>query len=622
MNTEATSTPTCSTELDLGRIRPRGWLHNQLRLQADGLTGRLEDIWPDVGPDSSWKGGAGEDWERGPYYLDGLIPLAHVLNDEHLQELAQPWIDWILNSQDDSGFFGPSSNTDWWPRIVALKALTQHADATGDERVPDFLENYFRYQLRELPARPLEGWARVRGNDNTLSVWWLHNRLRESWLLDLVDLLTEQTADWLDYLNNGLITGPAQSFDWFTHGPNVAMGLKQGALATLRDGNVEHQHATDTAFATLTRWHGQVHGFFSGDEWLAGPAPTAGVETCQVVELMFTLETLARVLPHGRYGDMLESAAYNLLAAACDPHMLAHQYHQQANQVRVSVGRRSWTYSHDDANIFGLEPHFGCCTANLHQGWPKLVRSAWVRDPDGALRVIAYGPMEITEVVEGHDVRLVVDTHYPFDDRIGIEVHDAPPTAVALRLRIPHWTDSPTIHIAGEPVTLDDVHDGYVTIRRSWTAGDRVDIHLPMTPRLTHRAQQAIGVTLGPLTMALSPGENWIPVADAPGLGEWEIRPRTSWNHGLLIPNAPDAWTVHRQPPNSVPFSSKEVPVTISVEGALAREWALHGPESGPLPTSPLKERGPIQQLTLVPYGTARLRVTEFPTVSRNGEEF
>ena len=51
-----------AVELPLGSIRPTGWLHDQLRLKADGITGRLEQIWPDVGPNSAWLGGTGEDW--------------------------------------------------------------------------------------------------------------------------------------------------------------------------------------------------------------------------------------------------------------------------------------------------------------------------------------------------------------------------------------------------------------------------------------------------------------------------------------------------------------------------------------------------------------------------------
>ncbi|GHO89805.1 hypothetical protein KSZ_78110 [Dictyobacter formicarum] len=74
--------------LPTGAIRPDGWLYEQLRLQAQGLTGHLDEIWPDVGPNSAWLGGTGEEWERGPYYCDGLIPLAYMLQDEQLIKKA------------------------------------------------------------------------------------------------------------------------------------------------------------------------------------------------------------------------------------------------------------------------------------------------------------------------------------------------------------------------------------------------------------------------------------------------------------------------------------------------------------------------------------------------------
>ena len=71
--------------LPLGAIRPEGWLRRQLRIQADGLTGHLDEFWPDVA-DSQWFGGAAEGWERAPYWLDGAIPLAFLLDDAAFKE--------------------------------------------------------------------------------------------------------------------------------------------------------------------------------------------------------------------------------------------------------------------------------------------------------------------------------------------------------------------------------------------------------------------------------------------------------------------------------------------------------------------------------------------------------
>jgi hypothetical protein len=99
--------------LPLGSIKPNGWLKNQLEIQARGLSGHLDETWADVGPESGWLGGKGESWERGPYFLDGLIPLAWLLDDARLKAKAQRFMDWTLEHQSVNGMIGPASNDDW-----------------------------------------------------------------------------------------------------------------------------------------------------------------------------------------------------------------------------------------------------------------------------------------------------------------------------------------------------------------------------------------------------------------------------------------------------------------------------------------------------------------------------
>ena len=119
-------TPCAFEPLPLGAIRPEGWLLNQLRIQASGLSGHLDEFWPDL-VQSAWLGGDAEGWERGPYWLDGLVPLAFLLDDDVLKEKVQRWIDYILDHQQDDGWLGPigkensegtSEARDPWPRFV------------------------------------------------------------------------------------------------------------------------------------------------------------------------------------------------------------------------------------------------------------------------------------------------------------------------------------------------------------------------------------------------------------------------------------------------------------------------------------------------------------------------
>ncbi|MGW0229898.1 beta-L-arabinofuranosidase domain-containing protein [Actinopolymorpha singaporensis] len=616
--------PARLAELPLGAIRPTGWLADQLRLQADGQTGQLENVWPDVGPDSAWLGGDGEGWERGPYYLDGLVPLAYILDDADLKARAQKWVEAILAGQGDDGQFGPAGD-DWWPRMVALKVLTQYADATGDERVPAFLRRYFTFQARNLPQRPLHGWGRARGADNVLSVMWLYDRTGEEWLLDLARLLLAQTHDWATFLTRDLPAGPAPAFRHLTHGVNVAMGMKTPAVAALLDDAVDdaagggrRAEQIRQMLANLMRLHGLVHGCFSGDEWLGGREPHHGVETCLVVELMFSLEQLVRILGDGSHADLLEQIAFNLLAASSDARMLAHQYHQQANQVLVSFADRDWSFSGPDANVFGLEPHFGCCTANLHQGWPKFARSLWMRAGDRTLAAVAYAPCRVDAELGGRPVRLDVRTGYPFDDVVEIGVSTPVTHEFALRLRIPGWCREPSLTVGQEPLPTTPDDDGYVTVRRAWADGDVVRLGLPMRLRTVPRDNGAVGFRLGPLVLVHAVGEIWRPVPDHAGLAEWEITPRTFWNLGAWVddPAGIESWPVERRPVGPVPYDVDAAPVVVRGRGASLRRWRMRDNSAGPPPASPVATRAPVMELRLLPYGSARLRVAELPTVT------
>ncbi|MFG1909378.1 beta-L-arabinofuranosidase domain-containing protein [Kribbella sp. NPDC048928] len=603
-------------ELPLGAIEPRGWLERQLRLQADNITGRLPELWEDVSARSGWLGGQGESWERGPYYLDGLVPLGHVLHDAGLIKQAEPWIEWMLASQRPDGMFGPAGNNDWWPRMVALKVLTQHADATGDERVADLISRYAEHQLRELHQRPLRDWGQARGAENALSIWWLYDRRPDPRLRELAAVLQQQTTDWRHFLGAGLPKGKVTRFSHPAHGPNVAMALRSEAVWYLNDAQADRAERAREQLDQVLALHGQAHGWFSGDEWLGGRAATQGLETCQVVESMFTASTNLRVFGDTAWGDDLELLAFNHLPASSDPELRAHQYLQQANQIAASVDRRAWSYSTDDANIFGLEPHFGCCTANLHQGWPKYVRSLWLAD-DAGLVAMSYAPCHVRAELGGVPVMLDVETGYPFEEtaRISVGVAGSGVASGTLAFRIPRWCVAPDISVNGTAVPGAPE---YVRIDRSWQDGDVVTVRLPQEVRTSSRENGAVSIGVGPLVMVSTPGENWFPIPEAPGLGEWHVHPRNNWNIGVVVdgPRGRSSWQVHRGAVPDVPFHRSSTAVGVEVTGGQIPGWNRDGADSAPPPAAPDDSWVVIEPHRLVPYGTARLRITELPVLA------
>src|SRR4030095_3051704 len=179
--------------LPLTAIKPEGWLRQQLEIQTPGLTRHLDECWPDVGPTSGWLGGTGESWERGPYYLDGLLPLGYLLDDQQLIAKAKKWVDWTLDHQQADGAIGPPAPAegkerdrylDWWPKMVMLKVLTQYQEATGDPRVIPLLSRYFKHHLALAGERRLRDWGRQRWADELLTILWLYNRTGDASLLE------------------------------------------------------------------------------------------------------------------------------------------------------------------------------------------------------------------------------------------------------------------------------------------------------------------------------------------------------------------------------------------------------------------------------------------------------
>ncbi|NLC59358.1 MAG: hypothetical protein GX774_21175 [Armatimonadetes bacterium] len=616
--------PRALAPLPLGSIRAEGWLLGQLRLQAASLTGHLDEFWPDLGPDNLWLGGTREGWERGPYYADGLIPLAYLLADDRLQAKARRWVEALLRFQDDTGWIGPVQAPgrrpyDAWPAMIVLKGLTQYQEATGDDRVIPYLIRFCGYLRDYLDERPLFDWGASRWGDLALSLCWLYERTGEAWLLELMDRAHQQGYDWIAHFRDFAFTRKlaAEECVMHTHVVNNAMAVKTPGVWYRRSLAESDRQAVALALANLDRYHGQATGVFSGDEHYAGRDPSQGTELCAVVELMFSLECLLSILGEPALADRLEKIAYNALPAAFSPDMWAHQYDQQANQVLCTRAPRQWTNNGPDSNLFGLEPNYGCCTANLHQGWPKLVAHLWLATPDEGLAAAAYGPCRVTARVRGGQVVTVVDeTDYPFGETIRFRVEAAAPLAFPLWLRVPAWAEEASLRVGGAPAVL--APGTFHVIERTWSPGDVVELHLPMAVRAARRYREALTLERGPLVYALKIGEEWRQIGGELPHGDWEVYPTTPWNYGLCLD--PDhlgaSVEVRTRPVGEVPFSPDGAPVELRVLGRRVPEWTLWENSAGPLPPSPVASSAPEETLTLIPYGCTNLRVTEFPQIA------
>ena len=627
-------TPNTLSPLPLGSIRPEEWLLEQLQTQRDGLTGTLDERWSDLGPESGWLGGPGNCGENAPYYLDGLVALAWTLDDEALKAKAMRYIEWILASQREDGWFGPEGNDDYWPLMIALKALRQYFTATNDRRVLVLMDRFFKYQVAHLNDHPLKAWAVARGGENMELALWLYNITGQKHLLDLCKKLRAQTLDWPNYFHTFANTVPmSRSLKWdrlkealeeereeplegekrpyfhtqfhLSHGVNIAMALKTPGVINLFKSGFKEEGGFRFGWNKLVRHHGVASGMFVCDKHLNGNSPTQGSELCAIVELMYTLETLLGLGDfNAEYADILEKIAYNALPAAFSADMTAHQCQEQVNQVKVSREPRRWYNSTDGANLFASVPDEDCCAANCGQGWPHFVSSLWYATADGGLQAVSYAPCTVRTALDGVPVRLTVSGSYPFSQSVEIKISVKKPCEFPLYLRMPFWTRQPMVFLPDGEIM--QVRAGDVScVRRRWRSGDVIRLEMGTVPRLTKWYHQSGAVELGPLLMALQPQERWEKTEN----DDWQVTAESPWNWALMRDEPMKAVYSGARPGA---FGKGEAPVKVLVK-AVPVEWHMDGGNAASVPMVPAVREKDARVIELVPFGGTTLRIGQFP---------
>ncbi len=646
-------TLTTYTEIPLGSIKPRGWLLDQLQIMSNGSTGHLDEThWKINAGSSGWLGFNGDAWEETPYWLDGAVPLAYLLDDPKLKAKIIKYINWTLNNQRPSGYFGPftkaekeksiditadncAEGEDWWPKMIMLKVLKQHFEATNDPRIIPFMKKYFTYQaaaLKDCPLGKWTEWATSRGADNVMMVQWLYSKTKDKSLLELAAMIESQSFEWSTWLGNRdwvMWAAANQSAElWMRrHAVNVGMALKAPVINYQRTGDPKYIKAIKTGWNDLMSLHGLPMGIFSGDEDLHGNAPTQGVELCAIVESMFSLENIISMTGDIQYMDALERIAFNALPAQTTDTYNEKQYFQIANQVQISRGVFDFSLPFDRQmnNVLGLRSGYTCCTANMHQGWTKFTSHLWYGTSDHGIAALAYSPNQLTAEVGVSNTQVIINevTNYPFDDIINFEISAKKPVAFPFKLRIPSWCKEATVSLNGKTQRTEKGGQ-VVTIDRLWENYDKLTLHLPMELTTSNWGKNSRAIERGPLVYALKLGERWEKTNDQKEGDYFSVYPTEDWNYGLLeeiVKNPQKNLEVQiKLFPKSFVWNLQNAPIEIIASAKKIPNWqAVNGVAHQPITDRTGIYKGmvepEIKKITLVPYGFTKVRIVAFPVV-------
>ncbi len=616
-------------KLPVGSIKPKGWVRRQLQLQADGWHGHLTEISDFLKKDdSAWlnpEGGGRRGWEEPPYWLKGFSNCAYVLGDEKMIAEAKIWIEGALKSQKADGWFGPDKGRggaatrlkgreDLWPNMIMLFCLQDYYEYTHDERVIKLMTAYMKYLTTVPEDKFLVGyWPKMRAADLLFSVHWLYNRTGDRWLLDLGTKVHRNTADWSHDIINWHNVNMSQAFG----GPTTYYVQSRDPL---------HLHASERNWQKIRDMYGQVPGgMFGGDENCRPgfTGPRQAVETCGMVEAMLSHETLLTITGNGAWADRCEDVAFNSFPAAMTPDLKALRYLTAPNMVQSDSKNKSPGLQ-NGGPMLHFNPHrHRCCQHNVGHGWPYYAEHLWLATPDNGLAAVLFAASEVkAKVGDGTEVTIAEETTYPFDEQIELTISTRKAVRFPLYLRIPGWCSKPQLAINGKAMDNETEPCSYFVIDRTWSDGDQVVLVLPMEISLRRwtRNLDSVSVDRGPLTYSLKIGEKYVRQGGTDDWPAWEIYPTTAWNYGLVLnesdPVAGFEVIKKSWPKDNQPFEINAAPIELRTKAKKIPNWKMdHLGLVGKIRQSPIASDEPVETVTLVPMGAARLRIASFPTI-------
>ena len=660
--------PFAFTPLCPGQVKPSGWLRDWALAAAEGYTGRMEEIHEEfvrawtadfspTCPVGDWPRGSWS-YEGGAYWFDGLNRLAYQLDDDKLKALvarrmapvlenARPegigyfyWLD--RHNANDIESVHPDYGWGLWASGQYGRAMTAYYEATGDERALHAMkcaDDSRDIRCISVVGLGSTGMAAMNACED-------YARTGDTGVLETLQRVFEgRDVDypelWEPYRfapDEGLFKGEKCYKDYWVsryHGVTINEALTGWMAGTLATGDPQY-------FETAKKWHKlldercmQPYGALVEDELYGPTGAYRCTETCTLSAELFRRTRMIAMTGDGIEADKAERLFFNAGANMVSRDFHRHVYFQQPNRVTKDAFLYSWGIK---SNCTFQPTHYPlCCTAALNRVVPYFIQYCWMATPDKGLAAVMYAPNTLeAKVADDTLVKISTVTDYPFNETISMTVTTEKAVEFPLSVRIPIWCDNAKITVNGENITATPNEHGFAKIARTWNDGDKIELVLPMTPKVE------TGIDRNAKQIDMPEGGAW-GKGSVPGMyadDELSKAPFASVSYGPLLfalgiaeidentPQPDFKWQFALDPTTALanakvvrsPMPSKwnwpfDAPVKLEV-GAVAAEWTQDDTFAR-LPAADEMKLGDKETLTLIPYGCAKLRVSMFPVVGK-----
>lgn len=230
------------------------------------------------------------------------------------------------------------------------------------------------------------------------------------------------------------------------------------------------------------------------------PNATAYAETCASVAMIFWAQRMLNLDLDGSYGDILERVLYNgaLVGLSRDGENYFYD-----NPLESDGSHQRWAWH-----------PCPCCTMNASRLIASVAGYFYSTAAD-ELAIHLYGGTTAELEVAGQKVSITEVSNYPWSGDISINIDVASATDFTLKLRIPAWAIGATAQVNGETINMGaNSERGYLSVQRTWRAGDEVKLNLPMQPTRIYAHpgvrddQGRVSLAYGPLVYCVEQADN------------------------------------------------------------------------------------------------------------------
>jgi DUF1680 family protein len=437
-------------------------------------------------------------------YLSGMARLAKAGNDQVLLGKASSLMrEWAKTIEPDGFFF--YSRQPYTAHYIYEKTMYGLVDLFqygGLKDAAPLMERITAWAVKNLDRSRKNPLVDGVGFGADGQEWYtLSENLYRAFLLTGDKRYREFGDLWWYPRYWGMFTSGQAPTPFGCHAYSHVNTLSSAAMTYAVTGDPQYLKTIVNAYDWFERTQFYATGGFGPNEQLMAPDGSLGnslnfaANTFETVCGSWAGFKLSRYLMRftgdARYGDWIEKLVYNGIGAALPIQPDGRNYYY--SDYRVNGGRK----------LYHQEWNWSCCSGTYPQTIADYHNVIYFRDAAG-LYVNLYVPSEVTWSRQGGEVRVRQETRYPEEDTSVLTVQTAAPARFALKFRVPGWSRGVELEVNGKSFPVEAKPRTWAVVERTWQAGDRVKIRIPMQAAFAPIDSQhpnRVALTYGPVVL-------------------------------------------------------------------------------------------------------------------------